>query len=200
MERITFNTFSDLADCMIDKMGEGTGASVVCYCEYATALLHELIKKDCTVLSAQITEYEYALYDHEYLVSLSNEGEIIVEPLYARKEDGHTREGYVYHEDTYIYVHQDCNSEILKYLCADHMCEISVLELDEECEHYKDDAGNELSEAHHLSFDPDGHLCGVQKSWNNYVDGISSYTNISFYCDDESKVREFAKDFGIEIK
>lgn len=200
MEKIVFDDFYDLADCIIDKTHGFEYASVICHYEYAAALLHELIKKDCTVLSVDLHDYMFNGYGREYIVGLSSAMEIIIEPIYWRKEDGHSTDGYIYHESSYIYVHQDCNSEVLKHLEGDHKFEFSVCSLDDDEEDEDCSDVSTLSEGQHISYGPDGNIVGFQKTWSNDVDGCSSYTSFSFYSEDPNKIREFAKDVGVKLE
>ena len=104
MKRIVFYDFCDLADCMIDKAKNEVDVSAICHFEYASSLLHELIKKNCMVSSIDISDYSFDGYDREYLISLNREHEIIVKPLYSYKKDGYKRDGYLYHEGEFVYI------------------------------------------------------------------------------------------------
>ncbi len=199
MKRIVFYDFCDLADCMIDKAKNEVDVSAICHFEYASSLLHELIKKNCMVSSIDISDYSFDGYDREYLISLNREHEIIVKPLYSYKKDGYKRDGYLYHEGEFVYIHQDCCSEILNYVTGDHLYEFSVAELDKD-EENTSECCSELNESHHISYDKNGKLTGFQKAWTENSDGVPSYFSVSFSSEDESKIINFAKDLGVELK
>lgn len=215
MKRFVFEDINDVATTMVAKVHNGTCAvSAICHYELATAIAEELVREGCNIDFAEIYSYEYNCYDREYAVTVHADHEenifVSVDPLYRDDK-------YLFHYSDVIYVHQDCNSKLLKHVDAEELYEFAVGELDEEdtdkdemccdcceeCEDTDDEDDNIIT--HHsdsvtVSRDKFGNPTGFTKScFMDNGDGISQYSSYSYYCNDEDILRDMARDLDIEL-
>lgn len=202
MKRVVFDDLYELSTEMIyEEKKFSDCVSVACHYDMATALIAELIRSDVPIGQIDICDYSWNAYDKEYIVSIMDEC-IYCFPAF-NTEKGSYNENYA----DITYVHQDCNSKILKYLDCEKVYEFSVRELDEVDDESDDDMcacdddiTTYYSDSVSVSRDKLGSPTGFTKQWStNNEDGIFSYTSYSFYCDNEDAVRYMAKQFDIEL-
>lgn len=212
MRRLFFEDVRELSDKMIYDILEGSECvSVVCHYELATALLSELIQSDIPIGQIDISDYEWSGYDREYMVTIMD-GNVYCNQAYGRKVDGYSKDEYIESSSDIVYVHQDCNSKILKYIDCDEIYEFSVEELngiDEDemccsgcadCEDTDDEITTHHSNSVTVSRDKFGTPTGFTKSWfRDNGDGVSQYSSYSYYCNDEDILRDLAQDLGVEL-
>ena len=214
MRRMTFNTIEDLAQRMIDesRKDDGLVVSAICFYEYGTALISEILKSDIGVENIEIAEQCMDGYDKEYLICIYDDL-LNVEPLYKENYEN----GYAYHEDDITYIHQDCNSRILKFVYSDAIIEFKIDEIDDDnedcfgettnckCKCYgKDESIREttehsLGESTQLHFNSDGALTGFTKTWDKSVNGIDSYSTYTIYSNDPDEVKRYVDYLGIDF-
>lgn len=192
LKRIVFEDINDIVQEMIGKLHDGADVvSAVCFYELATAIAEELIREDCSLDFAEIWDYEYNHYDKEYAVVASRDSEgnmfVEVEPIYRN-------DGYLLHYSDVAYVHEDCNSKLLKHLDAEEMYEFAVSWVDDE------DPVPGMSEYTHVSRAVDGSPTGFSKSWYSTDDtGKSSYTSYSFISDNKNLLEKIAESWNIKL-
>lgn len=183
---------------MVAKVHNGTCAvSAICHYELATAIAEELIREGCNIDFAEIYSYEYNCYDREYAVTVYADHEenifVSVDPLYRDDK-------YLFHYSDVIYVHQDCNSKLLKHVDAEEMYEFAVGELDEEDTDEDDDLHTHFTEYTNISKSVDGTPTGFSKSWHSvYEDGLSAYTSYSFMSDNRELLKTMMDIFDIKM-
>ena len=206
MRRLFFEDVHELSDKMIHDVLEGSECiSVVCHYELATALLSELIQSDIPIGQIDISDYEWSGYDREYMVTIMD-GNVYCNQAYGRKVDGYSKDEYIESSSDIVYVHQDCNSKILKYIDCDEIYEFAVEEFDEsddceeECLDNSDDIVTQHSDHVTVSRDKLGNPTGFSKSWfRDDGNGITQYSSYSYYCNDEDRLRSLARDLDIEL-
>lgn len=211
---MTFNTIEDLAQCMIDESHKNDGrvVSAICFYEYGTALISELLKMDIAVENIEIMEQCMDGYDKEYLICIYDDM-LNVEPLYRKDCEN----GYVYCGGSITYIHQDCNSRILKFVFSDDIIEFKIEEIDDDNEdccaeatnykckcHGNDESISEttehsLGESTQLHFNDDGELTGFTKSWNKSVFGVDAYSTYTIYSNSREEIDTYAKALGIDL-
>ena len=141
MRRLFFEDVHELSNKMIHDVLRGSECvSVVCHYELATALLSELIQSDIPIGQIDISDYEWSGYDREYMVTIMD-GNVYCNQAYGRKVDGYSKDEYIESSSDIVYVHQDCNSKILKYIDCDEIYEFSIYDVDDfddfECDCFK---------------------------------------------------------------
>lgn len=225
MRRLFFEDVHELSDKMIHDVLKGSECvSVVCHYELATALLSELIQSYIPIGQIDISDYEWSGYDREYMITIMD-GNVYCNQAYGRVNDGYSRDEYLESSSDIVYVHQDCNSKILKYIDCDEIYEFSIYDVDDfddfECDCFKCkhdeclcdrclDVDNEeddedgtisyCSDSSTVSKDRYGKPTGFTKSWSiTDEDGIYQSTTYSYYCDDEDMLRKAAKNFDVEL-
>ena len=205
MKRIIFeDVHESSAEMLHDALNFSDCVSAVCHYELATALLSELIQSEVSIGQIDLTN-EWSGYDKEYFVYIVN-GCVSCEPAYRSvRSGGHDK--YLEMGADVMYVHQDCNSKVLGYIDCDKVFEFAVSEIDdiddfkEECGYeYDDDIITHHSDSVTVSRDKFGVPTGFTKSWyRENGDGISQYSSYSYYCNDESILRNLAKELDVEL-
>lgn len=206
MERIIYEDLHALSSAMLyDALNFSDCVSAICHYDIATALLSELIQSEVSIGQINISDYEWNGYDKEYAVTIMD-GYLYCNPIYGMKKDGYSKEGYLGTYADVAYVHQDCNSKLLKYLECDKVYEFTVDELDdiddceEECSDDSDDITTHHSNSVTVSRDKFGNPTGFSKSWfRDDGDGVLQYSSYSYYCSDEDRLRSLARDLDIEL-
>ena len=206
MKRLVFEDVHELSvEMMHDALNFDDCVSAVCHYDMATALLSELIQSEVPIGQINISDYEWSGYDKEYTVTIMN-GNVYCSPLYGMKKDGYSRDTYLETYADIMYVHQNCNSMVLKYIDCDRIFEFSVEEFDEsddceeECLDNSDNITTHHSDSVTVSKDKFGNPTGFSKSWfRDDGDGISQYSSYSYYCNDRDRLRSLARDLDIEL-
>ena len=210
MKRLVFEDVHELsAEMLRDALNFSDCVSAVCHYELATALLSELIQSEVQIGQIDLTN-EWTGYDKEYFVYIVD-GCVSCEPAFRSVNDGgHNK--YLEMAADIMYVHQDCNSKVLKYIDCDKIFEFSVEELDgidedemccsgcADCEDTDDEITTHHSNSVTVSRDKFGAPTGFTKSWfRDNGDGVSQYSSYSYYCNDEDILRGMARDLDIEL-
>lgn len=206
MKRIVFEDVHELSVEMLhDALNFSDCVSAVCHYEIATALLSELIQSEVPIGQIDISDYEWSGYTKEYVVSLMD-GNVYCNPAYVTEKRGYSHDTYLETYADIMYVHQDCNSMVLKYIDCDRIFEFSVEEFDEsddceeECLDNSDNITTHHSDSVTVSRDKFGNPTGFSKSWfRDDGDGISQYSSYSYYCNDRDRLRSLARDLYIEL-
>ena len=210
MKRIIFEDVHELsAEMLHDALNFSDCVSAVCHYEIATALLSELIQSEVQIGQIDLTN-EWTGYDKEYFVYIVD-GCVSCEPAFRSVNDG-GHDKYLEMAADIMYVHQDCNSKVLKYIDCDKIFEFAVEELDgidedemccsgcADCEDTDDDIITHHSNSVTVSRDKFGTPTGFTKSWfRDNGDGVSQYSSYSYYCNDEDILRDLAQDLGVEL-
>lgn len=229
MKKLLFEDVYELSNEMLDDATHFSDCvSAICHYEMAAALLSELIQSGVTIGQININDYEWDHYDREYLVSIMD-GSLYCSPIYGRKKDGYSRDGYLETYADVVYIHQDCNSTLLKYLDCDRIFEFAVEELDEvdfdedielsfdldfECDgdckrcvlsDNNDDEEDEesfysSSVSVNISKDESGNPDGFTKSWSTTnEDGTFQFTSYTYHCNDRDMLKIMADKFDVEM-
>lgn len=204
MERIIFNDTYDIASKMMEKLRNGADSvSAICFYELATSITEDLIRDGCKLDFADISDYSYNHYDHEYSVTISvdhegdRKGFVSILPIYEKSNE---KEGYLIYYSDVIYVHQDCNSKLLKYMDAEEMYEFAIDGLDEDDTAEDSDLHTQLSEYTNVSKKADGTPTGFSKSWHSVdKNGSTTYTSYSFMSDNRKMLKTMMDVFGLKV-
>ena len=210
MKRIIFENVHELsAEMLHDALNFSDCVSAVCHYELATTLLSELIQSEVQIGQIDLTN-EWTGYDKEYFVYIVD-GCVSCEPAFRSVRDG-GHDKYLEMGADIMYIHQDCNSKVLKYIDCDKIFEFAVEELDgidedemccsgcADCEDADDEITTHHSNSVTVSRDKFGTPTGFTKSWfRDNGDGVSQYSSYSYYCNDEDILRDMARDLDIEL-
>lgn len=100
---------------MIDDLynigDEFPSVSAIAKYDIAKDLLTELICLDMDPVSINISPVDYSGYDKEYIITIDEYGVCC--------QEAYSTDRYLYTEDNVLYIHEDCNSGILKYVRTD---------------------------------------------------------------------------------
>ena len=116
-----------------------------------------------------------------------------VEPIYRN-------DGYLLHYSDVAYVHEDCNSKLLKHLDAEEMYEFAIEGLDEDDTDEDDDLHTHFTEYTHISKTVAGTPTGFSKSWHSVDEnGSTAYTSYSFMTDNRDLLKAMMDAFEVDI-
>lgn len=138
MKDLSFKTVEDFCyevssiyeDMESDDEFDIKDLSIIAKYEEASIIINELVRCGYDIHSINLEDPEYDGYDDEFIISLcSLDGkDIWCEPMVREN-------GYINDESKYIFVMDNCSSNILEHLHSDHIYEVHVDEFDE----YEDD-------------------------------------------------------------
>lgn len=210
MKRMIFDNVNGLATAMVnDTRNNKNSSCAICFYEYATRLIEALIKQGMAIFSIDIHDYDFNLYDREYIVHVYN-NEIYCEELYIPE-----KHMYLSFGDDTVYIHQDCNSKILKSIEYGCIVEFRDKEYDYEdefndifdddfrccdcdyCDVEDDTFGT--NENVYVSRKKDGTPEGFTKTLSEIKNNTYSSYSYSFYCDDIDILRHKANFLDIDL-
>lgn len=200
LKRVAFEDISELARRMIQDCSDIDDCSTVntvCHFEFAAELTEELIKQGCKISWLDIHDYEYMGYEYEFIVSLLD-NKILVEPAYKYKKDGYREDGYIEVGGDIVYIHEDCNSRLLRFIDTRELYEFGIENFDSNCD--DDSVCYHRSEYETICKDKHGVPTGFTKTWSTTDEsGISSTSTYSFYSDNLGTLKAIAKEFGVNM-
>lgn len=200
MKRINYDCTFDMADTLLPLLEEinDTYPVISVYGKYDVikTLLEDLIMNGVEIIgSIELECYEIDYYDKEFVLYLTQNG---VSTCKCWKYDG-----YLCGSGNITFIHEDCNSKILKYIDSDVIYEFGVdgnyddenYEENDECNcecdcccgycQCDEDKDNEIT----IEKDGDMHGFSVNQSDEN------SWSSYSFYSTDKKLTEEMAKLF-----
>lgn len=206
MQRIVFKDTYDCADYVHDDyvLNDHHDILVVAKYDEIKTILCGLIHHGHEIEFAQLYDKEWNNYDYdmEYYLYLSEEG-IDVSPAFGFKTDGFKKDTYLETFADKTYIHEDCNSAIIKYIKCDDIKEFAFTG-DDECDCGDEDNGGLIhdykSESVDISRSDDGEVCGFTKSWTESNDnGFTYHSSFSFFSDDIGEIRRMADIYDVVI-
>ena len=69
----------------------------------------------------------------KFIVSLLD-NKILVEPAYKYKKDGYREDGYIEVGGDIVYIHEDCNSRLLRFIDTRELYEFGIENFDSNCD------------------------------------------------------------------
>lgn len=128
MDRKVFFSVEDLSDEIMliyrNKLKESEDVSVYATFEYIAELLENLLKNDDVyVNSLDMMNPNIDSFDGYFMLSLGYDGIWVCKINNLKTE-------FTYSNPTYAYVHQDCNSKLLKSVECENMYEFAIEEYD----------------------------------------------------------------------
>lgn len=120
MDRMTFNTYDELAEYMFTKATDGYDITSTLFVEDAMGLLKILMQyEEIDIGEINISQPEYSGYNKEYYVSLSSDMTLNVQ---AAQIDN----GYIFAEPDIMLIHGDASSSIIQTLNPEDCIEIYI--------------------------------------------------------------------------
>lgn len=116
MKRRLFDDYSYLANAMVAKADDDIFVSAFCHYHHACKLIQSLIRDhSLTIDGIELNSPDSNGYDKEFQVSLYN-GSICCYPIYRTVHEGYQKDGYLETWSDAAFIHEDCNSKILRYI------------------------------------------------------------------------------------
>lgn len=123
--RKKFNCIEDVVDDAL-SIDCDFGVSFITKYDNAVIVLKELFKQEeLTPFFIDISDESFAGYDKEYIISVSNDGEVFCEKFYRKDR-------YVVPDDGVNYIFKDCTDECISYLYKHQDCIFIDTDLDDE--------------------------------------------------------------------
>jgi len=114
MENLIFDSYEDLVLDLIDNVTEDRYACAILFYTDACKLLKEFASFDeVTIGDVELISAEYNGYSKEYCVSVDNDLQVSVYPLW-HGDNKFSKAGYLDIGKAYVLLHGDVNSIILK--------------------------------------------------------------------------------------
>lgn len=219
MKKINYNNSIDLAKRVIKYHSllskKYSSIGVFGHYDVIKEVLEALIREGVFIGGGiELEDYDISNYDMEFALFLDEYG-VTVEKKWHDENEYHGAR-YFDSECDAAFIHEDCNSKILKHIKADLVIEFSLYsdccescrECDEEDDGDDDDCCGDKdednmdthnSESTHVSRGMDGRVLGFTKHWSTQDDGIYKYSSYSHYSDDIGDIKRLAKEFGVEL-
>lgn len=213
MKRLLFYDYSDLASFMVSNADENIFVSVFCHYQHASKLIQSLIRDhNLTIDGIELNSPDSNGYDKEFQVSLYN-GSIRCYPIYRTVHEGYQKDGYLETWSDVAFIHEDCNSKILRYIesyDSDNFYEFAIYNGEDDRFYVKDtdpDESKESDDDSEISFseefsvtkNKDGVPTSFDKSWSVFGDGIDRYCTFSYHSDDVDDLVDMANMIGIDL-
>lgn len=176
MDRMTFNTYNELAEYMFTKADDGYNITSTLFVGDAMELLKMLMRyEEIDIGEINISQPEYNGYDKEYYISLSSDMTLNVQ---AAQVDGI----YIYAEPDIMLIHGYASSSIIKKMNRDDCVEIYIrdsvsgddlyFDNDEDYNYNENDVLNTLFDNAELIKDSTGEPIGIS------IDIVKLFENI----------------------
>ena len=200
MNRMMFDDISDLSDSMIDMYvnDESDFPIISTFAKYEIVkeLLTDLVIKGLPLSAViDLEDPEIGGYFDEYCLTIDNEGIWVEKCL----EDGK----YLWSEHSVAFVHNDCNSLILKSFESDVTFDFDFgfdLESENneecgccECDCCCEECASDNEEYELIYYDDECNPCGFTQSWSD----DNGYYSRSFYSTDKSIVQQMLQEWKI---
>ena len=213
MKRHLFDDYSVLADTMIVRADDDIFVSAFCHYHHACKLIQSLIRDHSLKIDGiELNSPDSNGYDKEFQISLYN-GSISCYPIYRTINEGYQKDGYLETWSDVAFIHEDCNSKILKYIegyDCDDFYEFAIYDGEDDRFYAKENVSGELKEScddSEISFseevsitrNKDGEPTSFDKSWSILGDEIDRYCTFSYRSDDTNDLVDMAKLIGIDL-
>ena len=213
MKRHLFDDYSVLADTMIVRADDNIFVSAFCHYYHACKIIQSLIRNHSLKIDGiELNSPDSNGYDKEFQISLYN-GSISCYPIYRTINEGYQKDGYLETWSDVVFIHEDCNSKILKYIESydcDDFYEFAIYDGEDDRFYAKENTSGEskescddseicFSEDFSVTKNRDGVPTSFDKSWSIFGDGINRYCNFSYRSDDVDDLVDMANIMGIKI-
>lgn len=213
MKRRLFDDYSDLANVMVVRADDNIFVSAFCHYYHACKLIHSLIRDhNLKIDGIELNSPDSNGYDKEFQISLYNRS-ISCYPIYRTVNEGYQKDGYLETWSDVAFIHEDCNSKILKYIESydcDDFYEFAIYDYKNDINYVKENISGEFkescddseicfSEDFSVTKNRDGVPTSFDKSWGIFGDKIDRYCTFSYRSDNVDDLVDMAKLIGIEI-
>lgn len=201
MKRIEFCNFDEFVDNITNLLAEidDVYPIITVHANYDVIkeIFEKIIKIDIPIYgSVELEDYEANYYGKEFILYLTKDGVSVGKAW--NDDNKYSEADYYISESDIAFVHEDCNSKMLKNVRSDVINEFCIYDCcdDEDTELDNNDGS---SESVYVSKSKEGKPLGFSKSWNEFQNDMESYASYSFYSSDEDVLRDMAARFGIEL-
>ena len=145
-----------------------------------------------------VRRVDIELEDLEYMLSVDDDGDLVVQPVADFKD-----KYFSSMETVYISMDGDVSQDIIDN-CIDRNVNVILFGYEEDCDCDEcqcacTDKDTDDSESTHISRDKHGNPLGFSKSWSTVRDGVHCYSSYSHYSSDVNMLRSIASDFGVRL-
>ncbi|MBC5688202.1 hypothetical protein H8S37_04565 [Mediterraneibacter sp. NSJ-55] len=203
MKRIIFEDAYNFADRVHDDytLNDYDDVLVVAKYDKAKEVLRELVHYGHDIEFAEFYDSDWNGYDKEFYLYLSDEG-ISISPAFGFKKDGYSKDTYLIIGADKTYIHEDCNSAIIKYIDCDDIVEFGYQ--DNEIDNNSGDTTENDCIVDTVSTiiykTDDGVIHGFSRSWNNTDENANFYhPSVTYFNDNIDELKEIMDLFGIQI-
>lgn len=201
MDKIIIEDMCDVAEMMVNEVGEGNEATFIGLYYDVSELIRELIIAAEGEIDIERIDLEPEIfdgYDKEYYVSLNKNCELWCCKAYC-SEIGH----YLFDETGVVFIADDCNSKILEFVDYDKIFEVGFEDEEPECNGDCENCQNNIPDRHEVitrvATDKSGKLRGFERSWESKEDGMTFHSTYSFYSSDEKMLQDMLDNFKIKF-
>ena len=206
MKKFIIEDLSEVAESMYFDITEDiekdyNAVTFAGYYEDAIIVLKHLLMFDETIpCYVDIKDADWYGYEKEYFVTLDFDMNVWCSPAYDCKNNC-----YLALDTDCLYIADDCNSSLLKYInCPkEEMYEVSY-DLDEECDgnceccHCSDEDDNQEIVTR-VAVDEDGTIRGFEKSWSTHEDGMYYHSTYTHYSNNPDILKQMMDNFDIKF-
>lgn len=145
-----------------------------------------------------VRRVDIELDDLEYMLSVDDDGNLVVQPVADFKD-----KYFSSMETVYISMDGDVSQDVIDN-CIDRDVNVILFGYDDECDCTDCQCGctdkdTDDSESTHISRDKHGNPLGFSKTWSTVRDGVHCYSSYSHYSSDVNMLRSIASDFGVRL-
>ncbi|MSA02165.1 hypothetical protein GKG47_08935 [Lactonifactor sp. BIOML-A3] len=197
MKRLEFKSVLDFTKRVCEVYEDETAnhyVSVYGKYDFIKQVLQNLIVNGYPIGNEiELQDFEVDNYDKEFVLYLVEDG-IIVEKVWHEKNEFHEAM-YFYGYSNVAFVHDECNSALLKYVESKYVFEVAIAEDD------VDDPGYRTNtiETVHISYNDRGLPCGFSKAWTTSENGVICSSAYLHFSNDIDILNEVAEKFGVKL-
>ena len=145
-----------------------------------------------------VRRVDIELEDLEYMLSVDDDGDLVVQPVADFKD-----KYFSSMETVYISMDGDVSQDVIDN-CIDRDVNVILFGYEEDCDCDEcqcacTDKDTDDSESTHISRDKHGNPLGFSKTWSTVRDGVHCYSSYSHYSSDVDMLRSIASDFGVRL-
>ena len=145
-----------------------------------------------------VRRVDIELEDLEYMLSVDDDGDLVVQPVVDFKD-----KYFSSMETVYISMDGDVSQDVIDN-CIDRDVNVILFGYEEDCDCDEcqcacTDKDTDDSESTHISRDKHGNPLGFSKTWSTVRDGVHCYSSYSHYSSDVDMLRSIASDFGVRL-
>ena len=192
---ITLDATEEIVDIFLEyleKTDKTTG--IIANKELIEYAMGEVLAQDWI----NVRRVDIELDDLEYMLSVDDDGDLVVQPVADFKD-----KYFSSMETVYISMDGDVSQDVIDN-CIDRDVNVILFGYEDDCncddcQCACTDKDTDDSESTHISRDKHGNPLGFSKTWSTVRDGVHCYSSYSHYSSDVNMLRSIASDFGVRL-